>query len=56
MADPNQDPTAVWAYGIKEPGWYMARAIWNQSYADHLVTMGYEVERSIQKPLRKPAR
>lgn len=44
------DPTAVWAYGIKEPGWYMAKAIWNEEYAQHLRELGYRVKRSINKP------
>lgn len=44
------DPTKVWAYGIKEKGWYVARWLWNKQHADHLTSLGYKVERSIDKP------
>ena len=53
MENTSQDPTAVWAYGKVEPGWYMAKAIWRQSYADHLKELGYRVERSIGKLEKK---
>ena len=51
MSDQSHDPTKVWAFGIKEPGWYCARNPWNKEYADHLTSLGYRVERSIEKPV-----
>ena len=47
----NTNPYCVWAFGIKEPGWYCAKWIWEQKYADHLTELGYRVVRSIGKPL-----
>lgn len=44
------DPTCVWAYGIKEPGWYCAAQIWTQGYSAHLESLGYRTLRSIGKP------
>ena len=44
------DPTCVWAYGIKQPGWYCAKWIWAQAYADHLQSLGYKTLRSVGKP------
>lgn len=44
------DPTMTWVMGIIEPGWYVARWIWNEKYAQDLRDMGYRVERSILKP------
>lgn len=40
---------AVWAYG--KDGWYMAKWIWDQKYANHLETLGYRVKRSVKKPV-----
>ena len=43
--------TSVWAYGIVEPGWYIAKLLWDQSYAEHLQSLGYRVVRSVKKPI-----
>lgn len=45
----NGDTTSVWAYG--KDGWYCAMWGWSQLYADHLISLGYRVERSIKKPV-----
>ena len=39
----NNDPTKTWVYGKAQPGWYVARAIWVECYADELRAMGYRV-------------
>jgi hypothetical protein len=52
--EPQGDPTMTWVYGKVEPGWYIAREIWTEEYARHLKTLGYDVERSVGKPKRKP--
>lgn len=44
------DPTSVWVYGNKNPGWYMAKGVWNEAYAKHLESLGYQVKRSQEKP------
>lgn len=44
------DPGYVWAYGIHEPGWYVARWNWNDAYAKHLESIGYRVMRSVKMP------
>ena len=44
------DMTRVRAYGIKQPGWYVARWVWDAEYAKHLESLGYQVVRSINKP------
>lgn len=44
------DPTSVWVNGKVEPGWYMARAIWNKQYAEDIRALGYEVERRRMHP------
>lgn len=46
----NSDLTKTWVFGKTVPGWYVARWIWRQDYADHLKSLGYEVQRSIEKP------
>ena len=48
---PSADMTSVWAYGIVEPGWYIAKLLWDQSYAEHLQSLGYRVVRSVKKPI-----
>jgi hypothetical protein len=53
MENVSTDPTRVWAYGIVTPGWYVAKGIWDERYAEHLRSMGYKVERSIEKPVGK---
>lgn len=50
MADDYRDPTKVWAYSIKQPGWYVAQSVWNEEYAQHLRSLGYQVERSKDSP------
>lgn len=50
----NSDNTATWVWGIKQPGWYMARWIWVEEYAEHLHSLGYQVIRSNKKPTGKP--
>lgn len=52
MAKQEEHP-AVWAYGIVEPGWYCAKAVWSQDYANHLKSLGYRVEMSVKKPTIK---
>jgi hypothetical protein len=52
--EPQGDPTMTWVYGKVEPGWYIAREIWTEEYARHLKALGYDVERSVGKPKRKP--
>jgi len=37
-------PEGVWALG--KEGWYLARWGWNESYARHLITLGYTVRRN----------
>lgn len=48
------DPTKVWAYGKVENGWYVAKWVWDETYARHLKDMGYQVERSIDNPEIRP--
>lgn len=51
MAETQQgDPTKTWVYGKVEPGWYVARGVWSESWADHLKSLGYRVVRSADKP------
>lgn len=40
----------VWVFGKVEPGWYMARAVPDRQYADHLKSLGYQVQVSPAKP------
>lgn len=49
-AAPTGDTTKVWAFGKVQPGWYVAKWVWNQAYASHLETLGFKVQRSINKP------
>jgi hypothetical protein len=44
------DPTKVWVYGKATVGWYVAKWVWDKEYAEHLKSLGYQVERSIAKP------
>lgn len=46
----NNDPSMTWVFGKVQPGWYVARWIWNKEYADHLETLGYRVMKSVTKP------
>jgi len=46
----NNNPNKTWAYGKAETGWYVAHSTWNEKYADHLRSLGYEVRQSIKKP------
>lgn len=55
MSNDTNDNTRVWAFGIVEPGWYCARAIWVPEYAKHLESLGYRVVRSANKPDFKAA-
>lgn len=50
MQTNSDDPTKVWAYGIKEPGWHVAKGIWSDEYAEHLKSLGYRVARAEMKP------
>ena len=50
ILEPTGDSTAVWAYGLVEPGWYVAAWIWNEDYANHLQSLGYRTERSVKEP------
>jgi hypothetical protein len=52
----DQTKDSVWAYGIKEPGWYCAKSLWSDSYAEHLRSIGYVVERSFGKPTYTPSK
>lgn len=47
---PAGDTTKVWVFGKVQPGWYVARWMWNKEYAEYLVSLGYQVERSINSP------
>jgi hypothetical protein len=50
MQQESGDLTCVWVYGKVEPGWYVAKRVWSQAYAEHLQSLGYRVERSKNKP------
>lgn len=55
MASDTGDPTKTWVYGKSTPGWYIARSTWNQADATRWQSLGYEVQRSIEKPTAKVA-
>lgn len=48
---------SVWVYGIVEPGWYTAKQEWDESYAQHLRSLGYHVIKAAfdKKPKEVPA-
>lgn len=46
----SNDSTKTWVYGKVEPGWYVARCVWDESYARNLESLGYLVERSQENP------
>lgn len=50
MTQPETSGGMVWAYGIKQPGWYVAATEWSESYAEHLRSLGYTVDRSMRMP------
>jgi hypothetical protein len=52
----NQVGTArVWVYGKSEPGWYVACAKPDVSYANEVRAMGYSVAVQPDKPTEVPA-
>jgi len=40
----------LWVFGKVEPGWYCAMGRWDAEWAKHLESLGYQVQRSINKP------
>jgi hypothetical protein len=45
----NQD--RLWVLG--KTGWYMAKWVWDNSYAEHLRSLGFEVVQSATDPGKK---
>lgn len=50
MSEISNGADKTWVFGKAQPGWYVARWIWNGEYARHLESLGYKVERSVEKP------
>ena len=52
MTQPATSGGSVWAYGIKQPGWYVAATEWSESYAEHLRSMAPHGRegRSVHRP------
>lgn len=46
----NEQAMKTWVYGKAEKGWYVARWKWNAEWATHLESIGYRVQKSIEKP------
>ncbi len=43
----------TWVYGKSTPGWYVAKQTWDDAYSQHLISLGYQVQRSDNKPVEQ---